>query len=33
MDEAAVLLGKIATGCTGCHAVFRTYPGQSDLLK
>jgi hypothetical protein len=33
MSEAAALLGKISTGCVGCHAVFREYPGTSDLMK
>lgn len=33
MAEAATLLGQISTGCVGCHAVFREYPGTSDLLK
>ena len=33
MGEAAALLGQIASGCVGCHAVFREYPGTSDLLK
>ena len=33
MGQAAVLLGQIGTGCVGCHAVFREYPGTSDLLK
>ena len=33
MGQAAVLLGRISTGCVGCHAVFREYPGTSDLLK
>lgn len=33
MGEAAALLGQISTGCVGCHAVFREYPGTSDLLK
>ena len=33
MGEAAALLGSIGSGCVGCHAVFREYPGTSDLLK
>ncbi len=33
MATAAALLGKIGSGCVGCHAVFREYPGKSDLLK
>lgn len=33
MTTAAALLGKIGSGCVGCHAVFREYPGKSDLLK
>ena len=33
MGTAASLLGQITVGCVGCHAVFRTLPGKSDLLK
>jgi len=33
MSEAAGLLGQISSGCVGCHAVFREYPGTSDLMK
>lgn len=33
MGTAASLLGQITSGCVGCHAVFRTLPGKSDLLK
>jgi len=33
MGTAAALLGSISSGCVGCHAVFRTLPGKSDLLK
>lgn len=33
MATAASLLGSITSGCVGCHAVFRTLPGESDLLK
>jgi len=33
MGEAAVLVGQISAGCVGCHAVFREYPGTSDLMK
>jgi hypothetical protein len=33
MGEAATLLGRISTGCVGCHGVFREYPGTSNLLK
>ncbi len=33
MGTAASLLGQISTGCVGCHAVFRSLPGKSDLLK
>jgi len=33
MGTAASLLGQITSGCVGCHAVFRTLPGASDLLK
>ena len=34
MAEAGILLGKINTGCVGCHAVFRAEPvGKSDLLR
>ena len=34
MATAGVLLGKINTGCVGCHTVFRAEPiGKSDLLR
>lgn len=33
MNTAASLLGSISSGCVGCHQVFRTLPGKSDLLK
>ena len=33
MATAASLLGSISSGCVGCHAVFRSFPGKSDLLK
>ena len=33
MGTAASLLGDITVGCVGCHQVFRSYPGKSDLLK
>ena len=33
MGKASSLLGKISTGCVGCHVVFREYPGKSTLLK
>ena len=33
MGTASALLGQISSGCVGCHAVFRTLPGKSDLLK
>ena len=33
MGDAAALLGQISSGCVGCHAVFREYPGTSDLMK
>jgi hypothetical protein len=33
MTTAASLLGDIGAGCVGCHAVFRSLPGKSDLLK
>ncbi len=33
MARAASLLGEIGVGCVGCHAVFRSLPGKSDLLK
>lgn len=33
MATAASLLGSISSGCVGCHAVFRSLPGKSDLLK
>ncbi len=34
MATAASLMGTIASGCVGCHAVFRPgIPGTSDLLR
>ena len=33
MGKAASLVGPISTGCVGCHAVFRSKPGQSNLLR
>ena len=33
MGAASIHLGKIASGCVGCHNVFRGQPGISDLLK
>lgn len=33
MATASELLGSISSGCVGCHAVFRSLPGKSDLLK
>lgn len=33
MATAASLLGSITSGCVGCHTVFRSLPGKSDLLK
>ena len=33
MATASQLLGSISSGCVGCHAVFRSLPGKSDLLK
>ena len=34
MATAGALLGKINTGCVGCHTVFRAEPiGKSDLLR
>lgn len=33
MATASSLLGQISSGCVGCHAIFRTLPGKSDLLK
>jgi len=33
MATAASLFGEITSGCVGCHAVFRSLPGKSDLLK
>ena len=33
MATAASLLGDITSGCVACHAVFRSLPGKSDLLK
>ena len=33
MAQAASLLGPISTGCVSCHAVFRSQPGVSNLLR
>jgi hypothetical protein len=33
MATAAMLMGEISVGCVGCHKVFRSQPGVSDLLK
>ena len=33
MGTAAALFGDVTSGCVGCHAVFRSLPGKSDLLK
>ena len=33
MATAASLVGPISSGCVACHAVFRTQPGVSDLLR
>ncbi len=33
MAKAASLLGPISTGCVACHAVFRSQPGRSNLLR
>lgn len=33
MGKASVLAGEMASGCVGCHTVFRGQPGISDLLK
>jgi len=33
MTEAASFLGPISTGCVSCHAVFRSQPGVSNLLR
>ena len=33
MVQASSLLGSIATGCAGCHGVFRGQPGRSNLLR
>lgn len=33
MSKAASLVGSISTGCVGCHAVFRSKPGHSNLLR
>lgn len=33
MSRAASLVGSISTGCVGCHAVFRSKPGLSNLLR
>lgn len=33
MAQAASLVGPITTGCVACHAVFRSQPGLSNLLR
>lgn len=33
MAKAASYVGEISSGCVGCHGVFRSKPGVSDLLK
>ncbi len=33
METASSLIGEIASGCVGCHVVFRGQPGVSPLLK
>jgi cytochrome c556 len=33
MALAASFLGPISTGCVACHAVFRSQPGRSNLLR
>ncbi|OOZ38001.1 hypothetical protein BOW53_16775 [Solemya pervernicosa gill symbiont] len=33
MVKAASLIGDISSGCVGCHGVFRSQPGVSDLLS
>jgi len=33
MATAASLLGDITSGCVGCHTVFRSMPGKSNLLR
>ena len=33
MAQAASLVGPITTGCVSCHAVFRSQPGLSNLLR
>ncbi len=33
MATAASLLGPISNGCVACHAVFRSQPGASNLLR
>lgn len=33
MGKAAIHLGKISSGCVACHQVFRSKPGESDLLR
>ena len=33
MALAASLVGPITTGCVSCHAVFRSQPGLSNLLR
>lgn len=33
MATAASLVGSISTGCVSCHAVFRSQPGRTNLLR
>jgi hypothetical protein len=33
MATASALVGDIASGCVGCHTIFRGQPGISNLLK
>ena len=33
MATASSLVGEIASGCVGCHVIFRGQPGISNLLK
>lgn len=33
MATASSLVGEIASGCVGCHVIFRGQPGISDYLK
>jgi len=33
MVTASSLLGEIASGCVGCHVIYRGQPGVSDYLK